>query len=114
VNNFVISAIAPSAASATVGGHIYSPKGKPLANANVMMFDSMGNTRTTTSDTAGYYSFADIRVGEIYVFEIRSKQYVFSQPIKVLSVLDDYTGLDFHASFSSRTSSTVRSWTGKN
>ncbi|HEX8246799.1 MAG TPA: carboxypeptidase-like regulatory domain-containing protein [Pyrinomonadaceae bacterium] len=101
VNNVILGPFAPTAAGATVGGRIYSPFGSPLANAQVLMYDNTGNVRTARSNAFGYYRFEGVAVGETYIFEVRSKRYVFTEAIRVLSVQEDFDSLDFHAASSS-------------
>lgn len=97
VNNVVVGPFAPTAAGATVGGRIFSPYGNPLANAQVLVYDASGGVRTTISNGFGYYRFEDLTVGETYIFEIRSKRYTFTEPIRVVSVQEDLQSLDFYA-----------------
>jgi hypothetical protein len=97
VNNVAISALAPSAANATVGGRAFSPSGRPLSGARIMMYDATGNVRTATTNISGYYRFADVPVGAVYVLEIRSKRYVFPQPSQVVTVNEDLHEVNFYA-----------------
>lgn len=43
----------------------------------------------------GYYSFADLEVGETYVIQVRAKQYFFNQPSMVISLTGDVTDANF-------------------
>ncbi len=97
VNNITVSVLAPTAASATAGGRVFSPSGRPLANATVIMYDSTGNIRSARSNTFGFYSFSGVPVGENYVFEVRSKKYVFSQATQVVYLTEDNNSIDFYA-----------------
>jgi hypothetical protein len=97
VNNIVITALAPSAANATIGGRVFSPSGRPLSGARIMMYDATGNVRTATTNLSGYYRFADVPVGATYVLEIRSKRYVFPQPTQVVAVNEDLHEVNFYA-----------------
>jgi hypothetical protein len=97
VNNVVLGPFAPTAGAATIGGRIYAPSGAPLANAQVLMYDNTGGARTALSNAFGYYRFEGVTVGETYIFEVRSKRYVFTEAIRVLSVQEDFDTLDFYA-----------------
>jgi hypothetical protein len=98
VNNIVLGPFAPTAGNANLGGRVVSPFGRGLANATVTLFDMYGNRRAARSNAFGYYRFEDVRVGEAYVLEVRSKRYTFEQNSRVISVADDLTDLDFYAS----------------
>jgi hypothetical protein len=97
VNNIVLGPFGPTAAGATVGGRVYSPSGRPLANTQVLMYDNTGGVRTAISNAFGYYRFEGVPVGQTYIFEIRSKRYVFSEPVRTLSVQEDFDSLDFYS-----------------
>lgn len=97
VNNILITASLTTAGSATIGGRVVSPYGRGLANATVTMFDVFGERRTARANSFGYYRFADVPAGRVYYFQVNSKKYVFEEPIRVLSVEDDFGALDFYA-----------------
>jgi hypothetical protein len=97
INNVVITNLATTAATVTVGGRVFNSSRKSLANATVLMYENTGGVRTTLTDSMGFYRFDDVVVGGTYVFEVRSKRYVFTQPVQLLSVTEDYNSLDFFA-----------------
>lgn len=97
VNNVTASLVAPTAANANVGGRVFSPDAKPLANASVLLYDSVGGSRTARTNSFGYYNFNGVPTGETYIFEVRSKRYVFSQPTQVVNVLEDTDEINFYA-----------------
>ncbi len=100
INNIVVNSQAPTAASVTVGGRVFNPYGRPLAGANVFMYDNTGSIRTARTNPFGFYRFGEVAAGEMYVFEVRSKRYIFPNPVQVLNVTEDYDALDFFASSS--------------
>ncbi len=97
INNVVVSNLGVTAADAAVGGRVFNPSRKPLADAAVFMYDNTGGVRATRTDSNGFYRFDGVTAGETYVFEVRSKKYVFPQPVQLLSVTEDYASLDFYA-----------------
>ena len=97
INNVVFSVLAPTAAMATAGGRVFSPDGRALSNASITMYDSTGNSRSARSNSFGYYSFREVPVGETYIFEIRSKRYVFSQSTQVINLTEDNNSINFYA-----------------
>ena len=98
VNAVVVSSQPPTAASVTVGGRVFNSYARPLAGATVLMYDNTGGIRTARTNPFGFYRFADVAAGETYVFEVRSRRYIFPNPVQVLSVTEDYDALDFFAS----------------
>jgi hypothetical protein len=98
VNAIVVSSQQPTAASVTIGGRVFNPYGRPLAGANVFMYNNTGGIRTARTNPFGFYRFGEVAAGETYVFEVRSKRYVFSNPVQVLNVTEDYDSLNFFAS----------------
>ncbi|HEX8736523.1 MAG TPA: carboxypeptidase-like regulatory domain-containing protein [Pyrinomonadaceae bacterium] len=101
VNSIVLGPFGPTAAGANVGGRVYSPSGTPLANTQVLMYDNTGGVRTAISNAFGYYRFEGVTVGEVYLFEVRSKRYAFTEAIRTFSVQEDFDSLDFHAASAS-------------
>lgn len=97
VNNVIITPFAPSAATANVGGQVFSPYGRPLANASLILSDTAGNTHIARTDVFGFYNFEEVAVGENYVLEIRSRRFVFPQPTQIISVNEDINSLNFYA-----------------
>ncbi len=97
INNVVISAFFPTAATANVGGQVFSSLNRPLANAVITMIDPMGDIRTARTNTFGYYNFPEVIVGETYVLEIRSKRYIFPNPTQIVTVNEDLDSINFYA-----------------
>lgn len=97
VNNIVISAQAPTAATVNVGGRVYSPYGRALSNAQVSMYGTDGSLRLTTTNPFGYYNFDNVEVGRSYIVSVSSKRFYFSNPTQVVFVTDAMESLDFFA-----------------
>jgi len=91
--NFTINA--PTAASVTVQGRIYSPTGNGLSRALVSRTNSDGDTRTVISSSFGYYRFADVEVGQTYIITVRRKGFSFNP--QVVTVNEELSELDFIA-----------------
>jgi Calx-beta domain/Carboxypeptidase regulatory-like domain len=71
--------VAPSAAGANVRGRLISPYGRSLANASVSILNtSSGETLSTRSNQIGYFNFADLPVGNVYVIVVNSKRFIFN------------------------------------
>lgn len=88
--------LAPSAATASVGGRILAANGIGIRNVIISLTDiSGGESRLVRSSSFGYYQFDEIPVGETYILTVRSKRFVFAP--QVVSVFEDLTELNFIA-----------------
>jgi len=85
----------PTAASVSVGGRVFTPDGRGLRNARVILTDASGNSRNTLSSSFGYYRFDEVEAGQTYIIQVISKQYQF-QP-QIVTVFDDLDNLNFAA-----------------
>jgi Carboxypeptidase regulatory-like domain len=81
---------APTIASATVSGRVFTPTGRGLGNASVVMTNQNGESVRARTNPFGYYRFADIQSGEIYIFSVASKHYQFAT--QVVNVAEDLDG----------------------
>lgn len=89
------SNIIPTAASFSVRGRVTTSEGQPIAKARIVMLAASGETRTALSNSFGYYRFADVPAGEIYVISITHKRYLFAP--QVLTVIEQIENLNFTA-----------------
>ncbi|CAN5332147.1 hypothetical protein BH10ACI2_BH10ACI2_02920 [soil metagenome] len=91
-------AVSPDlAASATISGRIVIPNGLGLKSASVSLINSSGIRTTVSTNSFGFYSFDNIRTGEVYTIAVSSKRYRFSpRQIQVNSdlTLSDFVGLE--------------------
>jgi Neuraminidase (sialidase) len=90
-----VTILTPTAASATVGGRVYTPSGRGLANAVVIMTNQNGESVQTRTNQFGYYRFTEVQSGETYIFNVVSKRYQFAT--QVVTVEEDLDGLNFFA-----------------
>jgi hypothetical protein len=96
-NNIFICNLLPSAAKVNVGGRVTNADGRGISKALIRMTDGAGVVRAAYTAPLGYYNFADIEVGQTLIFEIRHKSYNFTQPIRVITLMEEMTTLDFTA-----------------
>jgi len=89
--------IAPTAASANIEGRILTANGQGIRNVIVILTDSNGAIRSTSSGTFGFFKFDDLTVGNVYTITLLSKRYQFEQPSQVLYLLDNVADLRFTA-----------------
>ncbi|MEO5860084.1 MAG: carboxypeptidase-like regulatory domain-containing protein [Pyrinomonadaceae bacterium] len=79
----------PTAADVTVSGRVLDAAGRGLSRATVTLTDGAGNVRTASTNTLGYFSFAEVEAGASYILQATARGYTFSS--KVISVQDDTT-----------------------
>lgn len=94
---FVVAIVAPSAANASISGHVVAGKG---GLSNVIVTLSGGNLTQPISartNNFGFYKFDNLPVGETYVLTVSSKKYVFTEPTQTVNLLDEITDADFTA-----------------
>ena len=92
---YYLPSFAPTAASVSVGGRVTTASGRGILRARVALTNSNGETRNSTTSSFGYYRFADVPIGETYIFEVRSKRYQFAP--QVISVNEEIGKLNFVA-----------------
>jgi hypothetical protein len=90
-----ISLQAPTAAGVSVSGRIADNSGRGISRVLVTMTNAIGERKTAHTNTFGYYRFDDVRAGAAYTVSAMSKRYTFDPPVRVISVFDDVTDLDF-------------------
>jgi glycosidase len=93
----ILSNLAPTAASVSIGGKVLTNKGRGISGAIISITDAEGNIRTTRSNSFGYYRFEDVSIGENYVLAARSRSYNFAQPTQILFVEEVRKDLNFIA-----------------
>ncbi len=86
---------APTSASVSISGQVFTTDGRGLRNAFVTITDTQGNLMTARTSAFGFYRFDEIQVGETYVIEVRSKNFQFAP--QIVSVSEELTGFNFYA-----------------
>jgi len=81
----------------TVGGRVLTIESRGIPNVTLTLTDEVGNTRTTITDSSGYYSFAAVPAGATYIITAKGKHYKFAQPSQMLIASDDVTEINFIA-----------------
>lgn len=90
--------LAPTAAGASLGGRILTAESGGVRGVIISLTSlSGGRARTARSTTFGFYRFENVPVGETYILTVRSNRYVFLPDTRIVTVLDDLTGVDFTA-----------------
>jgi hypothetical protein len=94
---FTIAVTAPTAANVSVGGKITDAFGNAISRVRVSITDSGGITRTTVTNTFGFYNFDAVPVGETYIVSVANKHYQFSPPTRIINVNDTLGDVGFTA-----------------
>ena len=91
--NFTI--LAPTAASVSIGGRVFTDNGRGLSNAVVYITDGNGDTRTTRTSSFGYYRFEEIEAGQTVTIQVSARRYTFAP--QVVNVTEATNSLNFSA-----------------
>ena len=93
--NFVCTPFVVVAANVSVAGRVVTPNGDGLVNSVVTMTDQFGQSISVRTNNFGHFRFENIRPGETYFINVRSREYTF-QP-QVVTVQEDISGLIIEA-----------------
>jgi len=97
-NNFVITMTADvvgTAAGVTVGGRALTAEGRGLRGARVIITDTNGVSRATSTGAFGRFQFEDVEPGQTYIVTVGSRRFTFSP--QVVQVNDNIADLNFIA-----------------
>lgn len=89
--------LAPSSAEAMVAGRVLTAEGRGVGNALLTVVGADGRVRYAISNQFGHFSFRSLTVGEMYTIAIRSKRYEFTPSVRVITLKDAESNLDFIA-----------------
>lgn len=82
----------PTAATVSVGGRVVRSNGRAASQVRIIMTDSTGVERYTSTNIFGYFRFNNVPVGETYIFSAHGKGY---QPVTfVRTVMEELTDLN--------------------
>jgi hypothetical protein len=96
VAQFALRVMSPTNSTVSVSGRVMTSGGAGLRNANVILTDTNGGTRTALTGSFGYYRFNDVETGRMYVISISSKRFTFEP--QAVPVMAEVEGLNFTAS----------------
>lgn len=88
---------APTAALVSISGKITTLSGSGIRNVIVTLTDSEGGVRRVITGSFGNYRFTDVEVGRSYILTVKSRKYFFADPVRILTVNDELTNMDFTA-----------------
>ena len=89
---------APSSAPAILSGRVLSSGMRGLHGARItIMGGNLLQPRTVIVNGFGYYRFEQLEAGQTYIVSVSARGAVFADPIRVINLDTDLTGLDFYA-----------------
>lgn len=94
-NGSVTITAAPTAADASVSGRAITEQGRGIANVSIILVDADGISRTVTTNSFGYFSFANVLSGRTYILSATSKRYSFTPSSLLIDVEEDVSNLNF-------------------
>lgn len=93
IDDVVVKANAFTAAHVGVGGRVVDSAGFAIPRAIVTITGADGATRSTRTNSFGYYRFDDVEVDVTYIMNASKKGYVFAP--RIVSVQDEIADADF-------------------
>jgi hypothetical protein len=87
----------PSAANVSVSGRVISAEGRGIANVRVSLIEADGTVHTAVTGRRGAYAFEDLEDGQTVVISLAARRFTFSESVRVLSLVDNVSDLDFQA-----------------
>lgn len=82
-----------TAAAVSVSGRVLASKNRGVSRARVLLTDADGYTRSTLTNSFGFYRFNAVEVGQTYIFSVVSKRYQFAP--QVITVNQETENLNF-------------------
>lgn len=98
IDNIRVSCSVPTAAEVSLGGRIMTADGRGLTNAKVSISGGdLPAPRLTLTGRSGAYSFEGLTAGESYIVTVNSRRFVFSEPSRLVNLVDSVSNVDFVA-----------------
>lgn len=87
-----------TAAQSSISGRVTTANGQGIRNAKIVITGgSLNEPIIVTTGSMGWYSFEGLASGQTYVVTVNSKRYTFSNPTRVISLVDNIVDADFTA-----------------
>ena len=91
-----------TAATVSISGRVTTADGRGIKNIRLSLSDSLGQIRTATTTSFGYYRFDDVQTGKTYILEANGKHFTFSQSVQVLNINEETDQVNFIANAEKR------------
>jgi hypothetical protein len=82
-----------TAGGAMVSGRVLDSKGAALRRVTVTLTDTLGNVRTTSTNSIGIYRFEDVQVGQTYILSATYKLHNYAP--RTINLFDDFVEQDW-------------------
>lgn len=93
-----VEQLAPTAAEVSLSGRVYSGEGTTIRGATIMIYGgSLVEPITVSTGTFGAFAFTGLRAGETYVVTVHSGRYAFDEPVRTVTLNEDFADLEFIA-----------------
>lgn len=92
-----ITYMTPTAAGVAIAGRVRTKSGWGISRSVVSLTGPNGLSLKSYTGTFGYYIFEDLPAGETYIISVVAPRYEFSNPVQVITALDNVTDFDFIA-----------------
>ena len=87
-----------TAADASITGRVVDANGAGISSARLTLVNAAtGETKFAVTSLFGYYSFAEVEVGQLYMLNVAHRRYRFAETQRVVSLADSMTDVDFVA-----------------
>lgn len=87
----------PTASTAVITGRVLDIYDRFVKDVSVSITNSSGEVRATRTNNFGFYTFAELPVGETYVITVRSRRYTFANDSIIAVLMDDLSEQNFTA-----------------
>ena len=84
-----------TAAATTINGQVYDPSGMPIKASLTLTEASTGAVLKSITGPFGYYSFAGVEVGNVYILQVNAKGYSFAEDSVIIAVEDVMFDINF-------------------
>jgi WD40-like Beta Propeller Repeat/Carboxypeptidase regulatory-like domain len=87
--------LAPTAANVSISGRVSNSNGRGISRVRMTITNQNGEIRFTSTNSFGFYRFAELSAGETYIIGASHKRYQFNS--QLITVSEDLEGIDFTA-----------------
>ncbi|MEP7076328.1 MAG: carboxypeptidase-like regulatory domain-containing protein, partial [Acidobacteriota bacterium] len=96
-STWTLGQLVPTAAAVEIRGRVSTRVGSGISRARITITDQNGDARTAVTNPFGYYIISGVEAGRSYVLSVKAKGYSFASSVRVITVDDYISGLDFIA-----------------
>lgn len=86
------------AGDASLNGRVIAASGMGISKAQLVLINgATGESKITTTNLFGYYSFQDLDTNELYILNVSHRSFTFGEKQRVITPADNMTDLNFIA-----------------